>query len=114
MSKEIGVVITFYDPMSFVIKAFLELYGNKYRVKIQFNPDIAKDMKPPYGVTIFPDDKSTPVIEISPNIPYTAILEILIHELAHIVMGPKSMKHGNEWNTVYQRILKKYNIVSRR
>ena len=60
-----------------------------------------------YGHTLFPDDGSIPHVLISVELPVIRAVEILAHELAHVVVGPKG-GHGKEWNRVFRWIKKEY------
>lgn len=106
----------FCDPLNQTIQAINELYPD-LETQIQYNPDI--DTNECVGYTIFPckEDMETegnikiPVIEISPVIPYMAVVEVLSHEVAHVVVGdlPEGEdEHGEKWKTVMDKIEKKY------
>jgi len=63
------------------------------------------------GRTLFPDENSDfeiPVVEVSTNIPFTAMIEILAHELAHVIAGIES-GHGEKWDAIFEAIHRKYN-----
>jgi hypothetical protein len=61
-----------------------------------------------YGLTIFPDDGSTPIVCISAEAPISAAPELLAHELAHVAT-PEDTEHGESWSTASEAIFKKYN-----
>jgi hypothetical protein len=80
------------NPFDIVIQATKELYGD-IDTDIQFD-DRIKFFKfglfrygNHCGETIFPYNNSTPLINISTNIPFNRMPEILAHELAHVVAG---------------------------
>lgn len=108
------------NPFDIVIKAVDELYPNT-RAWIQFNPNI-KPRKFLWwrfgccGCTTFPEkgDIQVPIIDISTNIPFEAMLEILAHELAHVVAGVDA-KHNKGWEEVFHNInIKYYDILNRK
>jgi hypothetical protein len=84
------------DPILFVIKAFEELFP-KLSADIQFVNDLEGA-----GRTTIPDDGRIPLIDISVNIPISALPEILSHELAHIVVPDR--EHKKEWETTFDII----------
>ena len=84
------------DPVPSVLKAFDELFP-ELPTNIQFVPDLDGA-----GRTTFPDDGSTPLIDISINIPISALPEILSHELAHI--AKPNDEHGPDWESTFDLI----------
>ena len=69
------------DPTAIVARAFSELYpGIEYVV--QYVPDLRDETNgTAYGLTIFPDDGSTPIVCISAEAPISAAPELLAHSL---------------------------------
>jgi hypothetical protein len=101
----------FCDPIHQTIQAINELYPDLECI-IQYDPGINPNEYK--GVTCFPEDGSIPVIDISPIIPYMAVVEILCHEVSHVVVGvlPKGEDdHGKKWQDVMQKIEDKYNEI---
>lgn len=98
------------DPCAIVALAFDELYpGIEYYA--QLVPGLTDDdQRPAYGVTIFPDDGSTPVVCISAEAPISAAPELLSHELAHVAVGEEA-GHGPEWEAAEAAIFEKYNQI---
>ena len=101
----------FCDPLAQTIQAINELYPD-LEALIQYDPDI--DVDEYKGSTSFPEDGSTPIIDISPIIPYMAVVEILSHEIAHVVVGrlPEGEdEHGEKWQAVMDKIENRYNEI---
>lgn len=72
------------DPTAIVARAFSELYPGVEYVA-QYVPDLRDETNgTAYGLTIFPDDGSTPIVCISAEAPISAAPELLAHELAHV------------------------------
>ena len=96
------------DPTAIVARAFSELYpGIEYVA--QYVPDLRDETNgTAYGLTIFPDDGSTPIVCISAEAPISAAPELLAHELAHVAT-PEDTEHGESWNAASEAIFKKYN-----
>lgn len=96
------------DPTAIVARAFSELYpGVEYVV--QYVPDLRDETNgTAYGLTIFPDDGSTPIVCISAEAPISAAPELLAHELAHVAT-PEDTEHGESWSAASEAIFKKYN-----
>jgi len=59
------------------------------------------------ALTNFPVDGGKPEICISPDVPFSATLELLSHELSHVVAG-ESAGHGPEWESVFSKIHEEY------
>lgn len=98
------------DPTAIVALAFRELYpGLEYYA--QYVPGLEdEEGKPAYGLTIFPDDGSTPIVCISAEVPISAGPELLAHELAHVAAG-EAVEHGPEWKAAEEAIFQKYNEI---
>jgi hypothetical protein len=102
------------NPFDTVIQAVNELYPDT-NAEIQFNPNI-KFFKifgfkfGHCGETIFPEDGSSPLINISTNIPFMHMPEILGHELAHVVTG-KEHKHDEVWQDAFHKIQEKFTEI---
>ena len=102
------------NPFDTVIEAVKELYPET-KAEIQFNPNI-KFKKFLWfkfghcGETIFPDDNSIPLINISTNIPFMHMPEILGHELAHVIVG-KENEHNEVWQKVFHEIQEKFTEI---
>ena len=93
--EQIGPMASPYmnDPLAIVARAFAELYpGIDYHA--QFVPDLCDESgNRAFGLTIFPDDNSTPIVCISAEAPISAAPELLAHELAHVAT-PEDRDHG--------------------
>ena len=88
-------------------RAFAELYpGIDYHA--QFVPDLCDESgNRAFGLTIFPDDGSAPIVCISAEAPISAAPELLAHELAHVAT-PEDKDHGEAWQTAEKAIGDKY------
>lgn len=85
------------DPTAIVARAFSELYPGVEYVA-QYVPDLRDETNgTAYGLTIFPDDGSTPIVCISAEAPISAAPELLAHELAHVAT-PEDTEHGESWS----------------
>lgn len=95
------------DPPAIVARAFAELYpGIDYYA--QLVPDLHDEAgNRAFGLTIFPDDGSTPIVCISAEAPISAAPELLAHELAHVAT-PEDRDHGEAWQTANRAIGDKY------
>lgn len=99
------------NPFNWVIAVAEELYPN-IKADIQFNPNI-KYHKILWwhfghcGETIFPEDGSTPLINISTNIPFVGMIEVLAHEIAHVIVGERH-EHDIVWQKTLDEIKLKY------
>lgn len=114
-------MIEFNDPLADVIQAVVNLYGEIDAV-IQYNPEMPKKYnfkilgrnlaigKKPLGETFFPDDGTTPIISLNPNIPLIHLVEILGHEFAHVIVGFDG-DHDKDWEFAFNRVQKEYDRI---
>lgn len=81
---------------------FQELYDRLAPIKGKKVP--GKDL---CGFCVWDADGKTPLIVVNQNIPCFAAVEIIAHEVAHLVAGPEA-EHGKEWEKVFKKIRKHY------
>lgn len=92
------------DPTAIVARAFSELYPGVEYVA-QYVPDLRDETNgTAYGLTIFPDDGSTPIVCISAEAPISAAPELLAHELAHVAT-PEDTEHGESWSAAIGNVI---------
>jgi len=99
------------DPFKTLFEAVYELYPD-LKANIQFNPELSFE-DDEFGCTTFPDDGSTPLIDINPQLTVLDALEIIVHEIAHVVCGPDH-EHDKEWKRVFSQIHEKFQEVAMR
>jgi len=97
------------NPFDTIIQAVEELYPNTHAL-IQFNPELRGRDYGECGCTTFPTNPDEEIlIDISTNIPFIHMPEILAHELAHVVVGTNEENdHGDKWQEVFDAIHVKY------
>ena len=96
------------DPISGVINAFQQLYPH-VSCEIWYDDRLPRHGKNRRcGETLFPDDGTVPIISIRPDIPFSAVPEIMAHELAHAA-APDDDKHSEKWTAAYDAIYDRYN-----
>ena len=101
------------DPFMIVAEAFENLYPDR-KYKAQFVEKIEdEEGHEAFGETFFPDDKSTPIVSVSGNIPMIHMIEIFAHELAH-VETPDDKNHGREWDEAFEKIAEEYHKILER
>ena len=84
------------DPFRMLTKIFNKKWPQR-KIVIQFDPRMGKDEEAPFGETIFPNDESEEIlINISTNISFEDMVEILAHELAHVATGIEG-GHTKDW-----------------
>lgn len=99
------MTITFHNPFQMVIDAAVKLYPELECI-IQFDPRLEC---PPYGETWWSNEPDEiPVIAISSSLTMETSLEILAHELAHVIAGPEA-GHSDEWRDIFSKIHDQYN-----
>jgi hypothetical protein len=92
------------DPIKTVVQATENIFG-QLDCEIQFAP--VKLEAGCFGNVIL-EDGVKPLINIDPSIPYGAVLEVLAHELAHVVC-PQDNDHGEDWEKAFNDIFDEYN-----
>ena len=97
------------NPFDTIIQAVEELYPNTHAL-IQFNPELRGRDYGECGCTTFPANPDEEIlIDISTNIPFIHMPEILAHELAHAIVGiTEEDDHGDKWQEVFEAIHVKY------
>lgn len=97
-----------FDPISLVIEAANHLYPEA-EAKIVWTSELdgGDGTEEWYGVTVFPDDESTPVIVINLETPMEGVAETIAHEIAHIVAG-EAVRHGKAWDEAFEAIQNEY------
>lgn len=93
------------DPFKVILRAVQELWSG-LKTDIQWNHTLDMDKKE-YGCTTFPDDGSTPLIDLNPELTVLVAVEILAHELAHV--ATPGDEHGVDWEEAFSAIHEKFN-----
>lgn len=106
------------DPFEILFEAINNLYP-KIECDIQVDPNIkapvrlfGKRLWGICGYTLFPDDGSMPEVRVSAHIPYVRVVEIIGHEVAHVVAGTKA-GHGAEWRQAFDAIKQEFDRLTR-
>ena len=97
------------DMFSLVYLAFKNLYPEK-TVQCEWVPELepSEDGLEVFGVTTFSADSV--YVEISAKLHVVDAVEILAHELAHVVSGSDA-DHGPEWEAAFDAIFDEYNRI---
>lgn len=99
-------VITFDNPWQKIIDA-AENVKQGIDCYIQIDPELEC---PPFGETCWIDSGEV-AISLAGGVTIEQSLEILAHELAHVIAG-ESAEHGMEWESAFQAILEQYNKIA--
>ena len=100
------------DPYETLIEAFENLYPD-LNYRIFWVPEIKdEDGNMLCGSTFFPEDEDFAVIEISVDLKTLDAVEILAHELAHVVVSIEE-GHSEKWEEVFKKIHREYARVTR-
>lgn len=95
------------SPLELMLQKAKELYPD-LKANIFFTSNMPNNEKAA-GCTLFPDNGDNPEIFISVDIPFSAVLETLAHELAHVVVGYEYReKHSKQWQMVFDKIYDKW------
>ena len=101
------------DPFAMVWQAFQNLYRDK-NCDVYWDPNLQPDEagKSVYGVTVFNDDGKV-LVFVDAMISVNNAVEILAHELAHVVAGFEEGKddHGPAWETAFESIKQEYGRI---
>lgn len=105
-------MIKIINPLEHLISLVSKKYPN-LKCLILFNSDYQKENEG-YANTLFPDDGSDPIITIDGSVPFTDCLELIAHELSHVIchqefkidLTTKSEKesHNDIWEKEFQSI----------
>lgn len=96
------------DPFPALFEAFECLYKDAESVEIHLvMPEdfdlTGDDGEPAVGLTLFPDDGGEPVIYVSAELPFYNVVEIVAHEMAHVIAG-QDAGHSDEWEKAFSEI----------
>jgi len=95
-------MIRFLNPLGVLKEVFEQEYPD-YNCEVHF----VENQKNSLGETFFPDDGGDPIIQIGAEKTIPQMLDIMAHELAHVVAGITA-EHGKEWENIYNNIYKVY------
>lgn len=95
-----GVKLLF-DPFGLVLEVFNELYP-QHECEVIFGSRMPEAT---FGYTDFA--QSPPWIIVGFDIPMAGVVEVLAHELAHVVAGLEA-DHGPEWEAAFNAIHNRY------
>lgn len=100
------MTIKFMNPFEDLFAAAEDVAGKELNCEVHFG--LIEDA---LGYTLFPDDGSEPVICIHPNQNIEQCLDILAHELAHVIRGKNDDldDHCDLWKSLYDQIFFAYN-----
>ena len=90
------------NPIALMLEVFEERYPDSDCLVVFADAEEAGGEKG-CGLTLFPDDGSRPRVVVDVSIPFFATLEILAHELSHVVCGEKE-DHGPEWEATMKHL----------
>lgn len=66
------------------------------------------DGKETFGCTLFPEDKSQkPLVEIHYSLSMPDAVEVLVHELAHVIAGEEA-EHNEVWEMAFSILHEKF------
>lgn len=99
------------DPFALVALAFKNLYPEREYTAFLTPKVEDAEGNDACGATTFPEDGSTPVVEVSGEIPIAGGVEVLAHELAHVAT-PEDQAHGEAWEAAFNRIFEEYNRIA--
>jgi hypothetical protein len=104
------------NPYDGIIEAVTNLYG-EIDCKVQYNPAIESEMNGSHGCTIY-GENGIIYIDISTNIPFIQTVEVLAHELAHLVRSKVNSEnedsegHDKYWDIIFDNIFNEYNRIA--
>lgn len=97
------MIVFVNDPLKIICEVAREIKPD-IECDVQYRPDIEGA-----GCTTFPDDGERVLIDINSEIPFSAVAEILAHELSHVIVGKtEGDGHTPEWESTFQEIFDRY------
>jgi hypothetical protein len=104
-------MIEFNNPLQEIINISTNLFPeivNK-NIYIQFDSRLGskETENVPYGETFIDDGTKDIIVSISGNLPIIENIEILAHELSHVIVGIEN-EHNEEWENVFNKIFVEY------
>jgi hypothetical protein len=92
------------DPFAMVVQVVHDLYPEAIAVVRWCNG--LHEQHGAWGCTEF-DVPNGPLISLDVAMPVLGAVEVLAHELAHVVAGPEA-EHGAEWESAFAAIHREY------
>lgn len=93
-------------PIDILVNVISEQYPD-IDVPVYFTSFDEGECGRPLGRTVWPDDGAQPFIELDFSLPIYGVLDILAHEIAHMVCGADE-GHGENWGATYRNIHERY------
>jgi hypothetical protein len=103
-------MIEFNNPLQEIINVSIDLFPDilNKNIYIQFDPRLgSKETEGPYGETFLDDETKDIIVSISGNLPIIENIEILAHELSHVIVGIEN-EHNEAWENVFNEIFVEY------
>lgn len=94
-----------HDPVQLVLDIVQKKYPQASAL-VSFVDSAECDRRNCVGYTVF-HRRRVPVVHVSVHAPYYGVVEVLAHELAHVVIGRDS-GHGRKWKEVFEYIASEY------
>jgi len=94
-----------FDPLREALQIYEVLYGASCDICFEILNGAA-------GMTIFHAAPNRARVLINPNLPLIFVVSVLMHELAHVVVGPHipyEEGHGEKWQDINKRLCEEYN-----
>lgn len=97
--------VTFHCPLTDVIEAARDVSKGSLDCEVMFG-----NCEEGLGITVFPEDNSRPKVVVRPDQTIEQAMDILAHELAHVIRGLKEGvdDHCSEWESLYEQIHEAY------
>lgn len=99
-------MIEYSDPFNRLIKIAQKKLSISDKITIQFHPEISVNGEPPFGETI-EESACSYVINIAATLPVFAAVEIMAHELAHVIAGIDN-EHNDIWDSIFSDLQKEF------
>ena len=88
------------NPFDLMIEAAQEIKPIKAKIRVS---SLDENEQHWWGRTLFVDDSDLALIEINKDCTLEAALEVLAHELAHVIAGPEA-DHGPRFKETFDQI----------
>ena len=103
-------MITFVDPARILVQVVESNFDINVKIEYVSGMNNLCDkilFRKKYGMTFFPDNGSDPIIQLDCNLSVKDAVEVLAHELAHVIAGIDK-NHGKEWEDIFSEIHELY------
>lgn len=103
-------MIEFNNPLQILIDIVRKDFPN-LNIYIQFSDSLMLNNEDgPFGETSNDKENNFYIITLEARLPFINILEILAHELSHVIVGVEE-DHNGKWEQMFSYLFSEYNKI---